>query len=55
MIHENVVCPFCGCLCDDIVVTTENGQITNAKNACAISKSKFLNHHSNMLESALVD
>ncbi|MBU6996685.1 MAG: formylmethanofuran dehydrogenase subunit B [Theionarchaea archaeon] len=55
MIHENVVCPFCGCLCDDIVVTTEDNQITDVKNACAISKSKFLNHHVNMLESALVD
>ena len=42
--HKNVVCPFCGCLCDDIEVITEDGKITDAKKACAISKSKFLNH-----------
>ncbi len=55
MIYENVVCPFCGCLCDDIIVTVENGQITDTKNACTISKSKFVNHHLNALESALID
>jgi formylmethanofuran dehydrogenase subunit B len=53
MIYEDVVCPFCGCLCDDIVVTIENGQITKTKNACAISKSKFVNHHKNALESLI--
>ncbi|MBU7037240.1 MAG: formylmethanofuran dehydrogenase subunit B [Theionarchaea archaeon] len=55
MIHEDVVCPFCGCLCDDIAVTTEDNMITDVKNGCAISKSKFMNHHLNLLESALVD
>ena len=49
MIYENVVCPFCGCLCDDITVTVENGEITETRNACTISKSKFVNHHENML------
>lgn len=49
MIYEDVVCPFCGCLCDDIIITVENGQITKTKNTCAISKSKFMNHHQNML------
>jgi len=24
---EDVVCPFCGCLCDDIVVYVENNEI----------------------------
>lgn len=49
MIFENVVCSFCGCLCDDIVITVENGKITEAKNACIISASRFLNHRSNRL------
>lgn len=53
MIYENVVCPFCGCLCDDIIVTVENGQITKTKNACAISKSKFVNHHQNTLNPSI--
>jgi formylmethanofuran dehydrogenase subunit B len=53
MIYEDVVCPFCGCLCDDIAVTVEDNQITKIKNACAISKSKFVNHHQNMLEPSI--
>ncbi|TFF96238.1 formylmethanofuran dehydrogenase subunit B [Candidatus Thorarchaeota archaeon] len=46
MKHEitDVVCPFCGCLCDDIVVHVENSMIVQNKNGCAISKTKFLNH-----------
>lgn len=55
MIYEDVVCPFCGCLCDDIIVTVEDNEITKTKNACVISKSKFVNHHENALESAIVD
>jgi formylmethanofuran dehydrogenase subunit B len=55
MIYENVVCPFCGCLCDDIAVTVENGQITSTKNACSISKSKFMNHHENVLTPLIDD
>ncbi|MHA1652609.1 MAG: formylmethanofuran dehydrogenase subunit B [Candidatus Thorarchaeota archaeon] len=41
---ENVICPFCGCLCDDIRVTVENGAIVRADGACALGKTKFLNH-----------
>ncbi|KUO40149.1 MAG: formylmethanofuran dehydrogenase subunit B [Hadesarchaea archaeon DG-33] len=44
MIYKNIVCPLCGCLCDDIEVVTENGRVADVKNACAFSKSKFLNH-----------
>ena len=44
--YANVVCPFCGCLCDDLVVEKENGRITVVKNACAIGRTKFLNHAS---------
>jgi formylmethanofuran dehydrogenase subunit B len=47
MIYKNIVCPFCGCLCDDIEVEVENGKISSIKNGCAISKSKFLNHEKN--------
>jgi formylmethanofuran dehydrogenase subunit B len=42
---ENVVCPFCGCLCDDIVVEVEDNRITGAKRACANGRSLFLNAH----------
>jgi formylmethanofuran dehydrogenase subunit B len=40
---ENVVCPFCGCLCDDIVVEVEDNRITAAKKVCANGRSLFLN------------
>ncbi len=53
MIYEDVVCPFCGCLCDDIIITVENGKITSTKNACAISTSKFINHDQNRLEPSI--
>lgn len=37
-----VTCPVCGCLCDDIELTIENGQIVKVKNGCAMCESKFL-------------
>ena len=43
-VYKNVVCPFCGCLCDDIEVVVEGGRVTSTKNSCAVSRSKFLNH-----------
>jgi formylmethanofuran dehydrogenase subunit B len=42
---ENVVCPFCGCLCDDIIVEVEDNRITAVKKACANGRSLFLNAH----------
>ncbi|MFW9794658.1 MAG: formylmethanofuran dehydrogenase subunit B, partial [Candidatus Thorarchaeota archaeon] len=46
---ENIVCPFCGCLCDDIVITVEGNKITDNKNGCSISQAKFMNHHDDRL------
>lgn len=54
MIYKNVVCPFCGCLCDDIEVEVENGKITGVKNGCIICKSKFLNHDKNRVRNPLL-
>lgn len=42
---ENVVCPFCGCLCDDIVVEVEGDRITAVKKTCSNGRSFFLNAH----------
>ncbi|MFH1821322.1 MAG: formylmethanofuran dehydrogenase subunit B [Methanobacteriota archaeon] len=47
MIFNNVVCPYCGCLCDDLEVTVEDGVVTDLKHACAASRSRFLNHEKN--------
>jgi formylmethanofuran dehydrogenase subunit B len=48
-IKENIVCPFCGCLCDDIALTIEGNKIIDNKNGCSISQAKFLNHHDDRL------
>jgi len=47
---ENVVCPFCGCLCDDIVVEVEDNCITAVKKACANGRSLFLNAHTQAVQ-----
>ena len=41
---ENATCTFCGCVCDDMVLTVEDNHITKAKNACVLGKAWFLNH-----------
>lgn len=44
VVRKGVVCPFCGCLCDDLEVEIEDGKIVSTKNACPIGRSKFLSH-----------
>lgn len=34
MIVKDVVCPFCGCLCDDIEVEVEGNRVVAVANAC---------------------
>jgi len=41
---SNVVCPVCGCCCDDLEVIVENNKIIDARNACALSAAKFSNY-----------
>lgn len=43
-VEENVVCCWCGCTCDDIVIETEDGEIENVENGCGLSRTKFLNY-----------
>ena len=54
-VYKDVICPFCGCLCDDIEVMVENNEVVKTRNACAISQSKFMNHKRNRLEAPLID
>jgi formylmethanofuran dehydrogenase subunit B len=44
-VFENVVCPFCATLCDDLKVHVENNQVSKLVNACNLSKGVFLNAH----------
>lgn len=44
---SGVVCPFCGCCCDDLEVIVEGNQIFDVRNACALGASKFMNYNKN--------
>jgi len=39
---NDVLCPFCGCLCDDLIVEIEDNKIISVDNGCSLSQSKFL-------------
>ena len=39
---KNVVCPICGCLCDDLEVTVENNEIVKMKNGCSVCEAKMV-------------
>ena len=38
---ENVACPFCGCLCDDLTVEAEGTEITKVRLACSSGQGIF--------------
>ncbi|MFH1624443.1 MAG: formylmethanofuran dehydrogenase subunit B [Pseudomonadota bacterium] len=41
-LYESVVCPSCGCLCDDIDVVVEDNTIKTIRNVCEWGINKFL-------------
>ncbi len=43
---ENATCTFCGCVCDDMVLTVDldKKRITKAKNACILGRAWFAEH-----------
>jgi len=41
-IVKDALCPFCGCLCDDIVLEVEDNHIISVNNACTLGEHKFL-------------
>jgi formylmethanofuran dehydrogenase subunit B len=43
-IVKSVTCPVCGCLCDDIELTIDDGKVSQVKNGCAMCESKFMNY-----------
>ncbi len=54
-IVENATCTFCGCVCDDMILTVEDNQITKAKNACVLGKAWFAEHTVEDRPFALID
>ena len=49
-VHSDVICTFCGCLCDDLEVEVIDNRISKVKKACMIGRSKFLHAQSNTPE-----
>lgn len=41
---KNATCTYCGCLCDDIELHTQDERIVQAKQACELGRGWFLNH-----------
>jgi formylmethanofuran dehydrogenase subunit B len=53
---KNATCTFCGCVCDDIELHADGERIKEAKHACILGKSWFLNHTAERLyPDALID
>ncbi len=44
---KDIVCTFCGCLCDDIIIEVDGEKIVKNTNGCAISKERFVGHMEN--------
>ena len=54
-VFEDVACTVCGCVCDDLRVTVENGRITEAVGSCHLSEEWFLTQDSQQPPTAEVD
>ncbi|MDN7024192.1 formylmethanofuran dehydrogenase subunit B [Methanoculleus sp. FWC-SCC1] len=39
---RDVLCPLCGCLCDDVAVRIVDNAVVSADNACSLGSGKFL-------------
>ncbi len=53
-IIKNLVCPVCGCLCDDIEVLVEGNIIKEVRNACALGEGKLLYFNNHRLLKPLI-
>ena len=42
--ETNVACPGCGCLCDDVSLTFDEGRLVNFEPSCALGERWFRNH-----------
>ncbi len=56
-IVENATCTFCGCVCDDMILTVDldENRITKSKNACVLGKAWFAEHTVEERPYALID
>ncbi len=43
MLVNDVVCPFCGCLCDDLELEVGTDRVIRVQNGCALAEATFMN------------
>jgi formylmethanofuran dehydrogenase subunit B len=44
IVQEDVICSFCGCLCDDLKVEVEDNRVMRVRHACRLGASKLMGH-----------
>ncbi len=52
---ENVACTVCGCVCDDLRVTVQDGRVTKAEGACHLAEPWFLGQDEQQPPAALIE
>jgi formylmethanofuran dehydrogenase subunit B len=52
---ENVPCTVCGCVCDDLTLTIDNGRITKAERACRLAEPWFLEQNASPVPIAQIN
>jgi formylmethanofuran dehydrogenase subunit B len=53
--HTSVGCTVCGCVCDDLAITVENGRVTHARGACGLAEPWFLSQNASSPPPAMLD
>lgn len=53
-VWQGVLCTFCACDCDDLVITTRGNRIASIRNGCALALAKFSSYEKGRLASCLI-
>ncbi len=54
-VFDDVACTVCGCVCDDLKITVEDGQVTQALGACYLAEPWFLDQETKQPPSAEIE
>jgi formylmethanofuran dehydrogenase subunit B len=52
---ENIACTQCGCVCDDLRISVENGRVAGAERACELAEPWFLSQGTRHPPAATID
>ena len=54
-IVDNVACTICGCVCDDLRITVDEGRVARAEGACLLAEPWFLAQEARRPPTAMID